>query len=107
MDTWKPVAEHLCDLIDGCEFSWGLNVLDGIALGRISNTQAVNGKGAVSVVVDSDIGVGVVEVVEWQIPIAISTLAMLSNARFRVGVLPLVETNSVGEKLECCDGAVI
>jgi hypothetical protein len=84
-----------CDLIDGCEFSRGLNVLDGIALGRISNTQAVNGKGAVSVVVDSDIGVGVVEVVECQIPIAISTLAMLSNARFRVGVLPLVETNSV------------
>jgi len=60
-----PLRSICVTLIDGCEFSWGLNLLDGIVPGRISNTQAVNDKGAVSVVVASDIGVRVVEVVEW------------------------------------------
>jgi hypothetical protein len=65
-------AEHFCDLVYGGEFGWGLDYLNGISVGGLADPKSIDSKGGISIVVDCNVNVGIVVVVERDVPVAIS-----------------------------------
>jgi len=47
-----------------------LDLVQGLAVGGVTDTQAVDGDGAVAVDVSGDINITVVEIVERQVPVS-------------------------------------
>ena len=66
----SALAEHFGDPVEGVDFREDLDLVDGVAGGGVADAETVDGEGAETEFVDSDVGVAVVVVVVGEIPIS-------------------------------------
>lgn len=83
---WEStVSEHHGDLVEGRDLSRCLHDVEGVGVGRVSNTETVNGDSVVASS-KSDVGVRVIVVVVRQVPVRLveaDTVRQDLNGRVR------------------------
>jgi hypothetical protein len=97
-NLWNSAVAQLCGHgIESLDLSLGLDLVDGVAVGRVGDTEAVDGQCAVASR-ESRINVTVLVVVVRQVPVAEELLA---GIRFDcMPNLRLVEADTVRENLD-------
>jgi len=74
INSWKgSIAKHLCELSGCCNLEEDLNLVQRLAVRRIADSQTVEAKSGVFVLICSNIHVAVVVVIEWQIPVSVTS----------------------------------
>ena len=65
------LAQHGGHGIQRLHLQERLDLVEGLAVGGVSDAETVVGEGAVLVLVGRDVNIAVVEVVVWRVPVAI------------------------------------
>lgn len=65
----SAVAKHLCECRSSLHFEERLDLVERLAVGRITDSETIEGESAEFVLVGCNVDVGVVEVVVGKIPV--------------------------------------
>lgn len=100
-------TDHVGELAEGLNLNLGLDLVDRLAVLRHADTQTVVRESRVAVVVNCLVDVRVVEVVEWNVPVAAVEANTVGEHLDGVGVTPVRSTESGRQVVGALDVLVL